>query len=511
MTDPKDDLVVNIAESPAGGAKPGAKPAGAVQRAKDWVNERPRNKAIAGASLASLLLLPCIIAPAAVASQKQSARRTKVPDWGAYRSVGSKSVYLDPLVRRPDEHARAALLPRPPAGRPGPILHARARPLALSPPPPARAARVPLLPGPSSHAQPAPPLPLSPLSPKPNRQGNPDSGATSTMGSYKLPPGLKIPNFGSLSEANATIKVPKGSKKRKAAAAGKYGTEAPSAFVAVEGDQFDKDCRPFYPTGFNAFELFILAAEGKKDAVDYAFRQARLMGMTSARTWAHSIHRALPFQTAPGQYDDKGLAALDYVLDSASRNGIQLILSFVDNWKYYNGVSQFVDWCGPGRTMERPVDAGGDTDDSKWGAEQKRYESGRNSHFFSDERCQQMYMDHVKFIVSRKNSINGKAYKSDPTILAWNLINEPRCEVWVTPDCPQKLDAWYSKMAKYVKSVDPNHLVSAGSEGFFGDSDPSWLGKNPGSWATQTGQDFLANTKDMDFAVAHAWPDNWMM
>ena len=385
------------------------------------------------------------------------------------------------------------------------------------------------------------------------------------MGSYKLPPGLKIPNFGSLSEANATIKVPKG-RKRKSVAAGKYGTEAPSAFVAVEGDQFDKDCRPFYPTGFNAFELFILAAEGQKDAVDDAFRQARLMGMTSARTWAHSIHRALPFQTAPGVYDDKGLAALDYVLDSASRNGIQLILSFVDNWKYYNGVSQvrafagrgcvccafaiasvflrrvgvgavpspppagspsaplpsplppllppktqFVDWCGPGRTMERPVDAGGDTDDSKWGADQKRYESGRNSHFFSDERCQQMYMDHVKFIVSRKNSINGKAYKSDPTILAWNLINEPRCEVWVTPDCPQKLNAWYSKMASYVKSVDPNHLVSAGSEGFFGDSDPSWLGKNPGSWATQTGQDFLSNTKDMDFAVAHAWPDNWMM
>ena len=45
-------------------------------------------------------------------------------------------------------------------------------------------------------------------------------------------------------------------------------------------------------------------------------------------------------QTGPGQYDPKGLAALDYVLDSASRHGIQLILSFIDNWKYYNGVAQ---------------------------------------------------------------------------------------------------------------------------------------------------------------------------
>lgn len=45
-------------------------------------------------------------------------------------------------------------------------------------------------------------------------------------------------------------------------------------------------------------------------------------------------------QTAPGKYDEKGLEALDYVLDSANRHGIQLILSFIDNWKYYNGVAQ---------------------------------------------------------------------------------------------------------------------------------------------------------------------------
>jgi mannan endo-1,4-beta-mannosidase len=38
------------------------------------------------------------------------------------------------------------------------------------------------------------------------------------------------------------------------------------------------------------------------------------------------------------------LQALDYVIDSASRHGIRLILSFIDNWKYYNGVDQYVDW-----------------------------------------------------------------------------------------------------------------------------------------------------------------------
>jgi hypothetical protein len=71
-------------------------------------------------------------------------------------------------------------------------------------------------------------------------------------------------------------------------------------------------------------------------------------------------------------------------------------------WKYYNGVSQFVDWCGPARTMGRPMDGGGDTDESKWGQDQKRYEAGRNALFFSEPKCHQVFQDHMKFILNRK-------------------------------------------------------------------------------------------------------------
>jgi endo-1,4-beta-mannosidase len=37
--------------------------------------------------------------------------------------------------------------------------------------------------------------------------------------------------------------------------------------------------------------------------------------------------------------------------------------------------------------------------------------------------------------------VNSRKYKDDPTIVAWNLINEPRCENWVdaNKDCPQRL------------------------------------------------------------------------
>lgn len=49
------------------------------------------------------------------------------------------------------------------------------------------------------------------------------------------------------------------------------------------------------------------AAAGRKDDVDAIFKQAASMGMTAARTWAHSIFEQFPFQTAPGKYDEGGL------------------------------------------------------------------------------------------------------------------------------------------------------------------------------------------------------------
>ena len=42
----------------------------------------------------------------------------------------------------------------------------------------------------------------------------------------------------------------------------------------------------------------------------------------------------------------------------------------------------------------------------------------------------------VRFILTRRNTRNGLAYREDPTILAWDLINEPRCETWKASSGP---------------------------------------------------------------------------
>ena len=61
-------------------------------------------------------------------------------------------------------------------------------------------------------------------------------------------------------------------------------------------------------------------------------------------------------QVAPGKYDERGLKSLDFVLEVARKYGLQVVLSFIDNWKYYNGVDQYVDWSNtaPNRTMASP-------------------------------------------------------------------------------------------------------------------------------------------------------------
>ena len=72
----------------------------------------------------------------------------------------------------------------------------------------------------------------------------------------------------------------------------------------------------------------------------------------------------------------------------------------------------------------------------------KEYEVERHALFFTDADAKRIYKENVKFAVTRKNSVNGRVYKDDPTIFAWGLLNEPRCETWkvwccVHPPCYQ--------------------------------------------------------------------------
>lgn len=142
--------------------------------------------------------------------------------------------------------------------------------------------------------------------------------------------------------------------------------------------------------------------------------------------------------------------------------------------------------------------------------ERKDYETARHALFYTDENCKSMYKTHVRTIIERRNAVNGRLYRDDPTILGWSLINEPRCETWKVANCVMYLQKWLEEMAAYVKSIDSRHLLTIGEEGFFAANSPK-VAANPADWAPLMGQNFSGNhmIPEIDFATVHVWPDNW--
>jgi mannan endo-1,4-beta-mannosidase len=86
----------------------------------------------------------------------------------------------------------------------------------------------------------------------------------------------------------------------------------------------------------------------------------------------------------------------------------------------------------------------------------------------------------VSHLINHRNSATGVLYRDDPTILSWELVNEPFCGTdsdnplrsttagsATSPDCSaERLTTWANEMSTYIKSLDPNHLVSVGDSGF---------------------------------------------
>ncbi|MCO5564361.1 hypothetical protein L7F22_018021 [Adiantum nelumboides] len=181
------------------------------------------------------------------------------------------------------------------------------------------------------------------------------------------------------------------------------------------------------------------------------------------------------------------MAALDYAIVEARRQGVRLLLSLVNNLPAFGGKGQYVEWARS---------AGSDLGSS-------------NDSFFSDATVRHYYKHHLKTVLTRVNSLSGVAYRDEPAIFAWELINEPRCQSDLSGDT---LQSWIEEMAKYAKFLDEKHLLTVGFEGFYGQSSPEKFEENPGNWAKNLGSDFIRHSKIdlIDFTSVHVYPDTWL-
>jgi mannan endo-1,4-beta-mannosidase len=117
--------------------------------------------------------------------------------------------------------------------------------------------------------------------------------------------------------------------------------------------------------------------------------------------------------------------------------------------------------------------------------------------FYTDGPTQKAYKNYIKTLVTR--------YRSSPAVFAWELCNEPRCH-----GCDSSVvTTWATGISQYIKSLDPNHLVTLGDEGWLAPADG--LGDGSYAYSGAEGVDFVANLKikTLDYGVFHLYPNSW--
>ncbi len=265
-----------------------------------------------------------------------------------------------------------------------------------------------------------------------------------------------------------------------------------SDFVTVSGTRLMVDGRPYHFVGANFWYGMNLASPGPGGDRQRLDRELDLLcglGVTNLRVMAGSEGpdsepwRVVPaLQPAPGVYNPQVLDGLDYLLAAAARRDLHLVLCLNNFWPWSGGMAQYVAWDGGG-PIPYPVGPEGD-----WDA----YQDYAARFYSSDGACS-AFRRYVTSIVTRVNPHTGLAYRDDPVIMAWELANEPR-----GMGNAEAFNTWIDETAAFIKSLDPNHLVTTGSEGY-----------TPLPMAN--GLDFIANHDgpDIDYATVHIWPQNW--
>lgn len=264
-------------------------------------------------------------------------------------------------------------------------------------------------------------------------------------------------------------------------------------FYEVSDGQFVRGGKPYYYIGTNLWYAPILASQG--EGGDTARLSAELdtlksLGLTNLRIMVGSDGvNGVPskveptLQKAPGVYDDTLLVALDRLMIELGKRDMCAVLFLNNSWEWTGGYGQYLEWAGKGKAPNPTLDG--------WSAY-----SSYVSQFVRCDSAKALFANHVKNIVGRTNSLTGKPYSEDPAIFSWQIGNEPR--VFSSDSTAKSLFVeWITSTAKQIKEIDPNHLVSVGSEGFHGCEDDWQLYEK------------CCSIPEIDYINMHIWPYNW--
>ncbi|KAL2170443.1 hypothetical protein VTG60DRAFT_4823 [Thermothelomyces hinnuleus] len=245
-----------------------------------------------------------------------------------------------------------------------------------------------------------------------------------------------------------------------------------TASSGAEGTRFSIDGKTGYFAGTNSYWIGFLT--NNKD-VDTTLDHIASSGLKILRVWGFNDVNSRPspgtvwFQLLSSSGSEintgpDGLQRLDYVVESAEKRGVKLIINFVNNWDDYGGMNAYVKAFG-----------------------------GTKEGWYTNARAQAQFKKYIQAVVSR--------YAKSDAVFAWELANEPRCKGCST----DVIYKWATDISAYIRSLDPSHMITLGDEGFGLPGDGTY------PYQYSEGVDFVKNLKikDLDFGTFHMYPDSW--
>ena len=231
--------------------------------------------------------------------------------------------------------------------------------------------------------------------------------------------------------------------------AGDKSTQA--QFVRPKGARFFVGQKPFRFVGANVAVMYGPEERGR---MPETLREAAQAGIKVLRVWAFGegafddSPQLNSFRQAPGQWNEDAFVHLDRVIAEAAKNDLYVQLCLVNWWRDTGGVTQYLRWVG--------------IDDASDNSFPHGINPEKAMQFYSNHETRRLYREHVEKLATRRNTITGVLYRDDPAIFGWELMNEAQA---ITGRWAERR-AWFVEMSEYLKSLDPNHMITPGAWGY---------------------------------------------
>lgn len=268
-------------------------------------------------------------------------------------------------------------------------------------------------------------------------------------------------------------------------------------FVRVAGQQFRRGGARYPIIGANMWYAAYLGADrpyGDRARLRRELDRLQALGINNVRVLGASERSPLngavsPTFRGPGDDYDQGLlGGLDWALAEIGKRNMTAVVYLNNFWEWSGGMAAYLTYVNGGRFVNAVDPSRPWTDFPDFVAD-----------FYGNKRAVALADGYIRALVSRTNTVTGRRYIDDPTIMSWQLANEPRpagTQAVYDRVYPAFL-AWIRGNARLIKSLDPNHLVSTGSEGTIG------------CFQKEACAVDINTTPDIDYVTMHIWPQNF--